>query len=339
MGLSRELPIKSHLDVLLACRVGKEIAKKIGFERADQSTITFAISELANNVISYGGKGTILIRELGLSEGIEIICSDEGPGIQNIEQALQDGYSTQGRLGIGLPGVKRVMDVFEINSHQERGTIVKVRKILSHGRRYPEEKSKKGISITLSKMIVGVVSVPKPDAITNGDAYYVKEFDDKTLLVIVDGLGHGKGAEASSQRAISYIEKNYRKSLLTLIEGCHDELRGTRGVVIGIVLIKNEKLSFAGVGNVQLHVFGERTIKPPSTPGVVGYNLSRIRESEIPYLIGDIIVMHSDGISEKFTLNSSLLLLRNPKEIAEEIANEYGRGTDDETVIVASPII
>jgi len=122
--------INSDQDIVLARQKGRAMAIELGFSSGDATLIATAISELARNIISYAGQGTIALTPLQTSSrtGMLIIASDHGPGIPDIQQALRDGFSTSGSLGIGLPGVRRLVDEFEIASQPRRGTTVKVKK-------------------------------------------------------------------------------------------------------------------------------------------------------------------------------------------------------------------
>ncbi|MEW5935559.1 MAG: ATP-binding protein, partial [Bacillota bacterium] len=102
----------------------------LGFSPTDAVVIATAISELARNIVQYARAGEILIRAVreGVREGIVVVARDDGPGIADVEQAMQDGYSTGGGLGFGLPGVKRLMDNFDIESRPGAGTTVTVAK-------------------------------------------------------------------------------------------------------------------------------------------------------------------------------------------------------------------
>lgn len=125
------IPINKEVDIILARKEGRELARELGFNSVEQCRIATAISELTRNIIRYAGHGKVLIRViLGRRKGIEITCSDEGPGIDDIEIALQDGYSTNRGLGAGLPGTRRLMDDFEIQSAADCGTTVIIRKWL-----------------------------------------------------------------------------------------------------------------------------------------------------------------------------------------------------------------
>jgi serine/threonine-protein kinase RsbT len=122
--------INSDQDIVVARQKGRALATELGFASGDATLIATAISELARNIVSYARRGQITLRLVnGLNrQGIAIVASDDGPGIHDIRQALRDGFSTSGSLGMGLPGVRRLMDEFEITSKPGRGTIVAVKK-------------------------------------------------------------------------------------------------------------------------------------------------------------------------------------------------------------------
>ena len=104
----------------------KDLASVLSFSRTDQTLIAAAVSEIARNIVVYAGSGEIVLRpERGDGRwGLRVVARDEGPGIADPEQALTDGYSTAGSLGLGLPGARRLMDSLEIESELGRGTTV-----------------------------------------------------------------------------------------------------------------------------------------------------------------------------------------------------------------------
>ena len=122
--------INSDQDIVSARQKGRAMAMELGFSSGDATLIATAISELARNIVTYARKGQITLKGVQGSSrvGILVIASDEGPGILDIRQALRDGFSTSGSLGLGLPGVRRLMDEFEINSQPSMGTTVTVKK-------------------------------------------------------------------------------------------------------------------------------------------------------------------------------------------------------------------
>jgi serine/threonine-protein kinase RsbT len=126
----RRIPIVTDADIVRARQQGREVASSLSFTPSDLTVIASAISELARNIFSYAGTGEIRV---GLIErngrrGVMVVAHDEGPGIRDVDLALQDGYSTSGSLGLGLPGVRRLVDEFEINTQVGVGTEITLRK-------------------------------------------------------------------------------------------------------------------------------------------------------------------------------------------------------------------
>lgn len=120
--------IKSDGDILVARQQGREMGINLGIGPSNLSVIATAISELARNILLYTRGGTIACWpvEKESKKGIVIQATDNGPGIADVEAAMRDGYSTSGGLGLGLPGVRRLMDEFAIVSRENRGTTVTV---------------------------------------------------------------------------------------------------------------------------------------------------------------------------------------------------------------------
>jgi serine/threonine-protein kinase RsbT len=124
------IPIASDLDIVRARQTGRTEASKLGFSSTDLTLIATAISELARNIVMYAREGEIIVRLVRSTDrqGIVVIARDKGPGIPDVHQTLRDGYSTSRSLGLGLPGVRRLMDEFEIESQVGQGTIVTIKK-------------------------------------------------------------------------------------------------------------------------------------------------------------------------------------------------------------------
>ena len=122
--------IASDVDVVQARQHGRELAAGAGFSTGDQTVIAAAISEIARNILMYAraGEMTLSVVANGERHALEVVARDEGPGIRDVERAMQDGYSTSGGLGLGLPGARRLMDDFEVISSLGKGTTVTMRK-------------------------------------------------------------------------------------------------------------------------------------------------------------------------------------------------------------------
>jgi serine/threonine-protein kinase RsbT len=128
-----QVPIRSDQDIVAARKKGRELALSLGFSASEATLVATAISELARNIVLYARSGEIQVQgiEQPHRRGIVVVARDDGPGIANVRQAIQDGFSTSGGLGLGLPGVRRLMDEFEIVSSPGYGTKVTARKWLS----------------------------------------------------------------------------------------------------------------------------------------------------------------------------------------------------------------
>lgn len=120
------MPIRSEYDLVPARQQGRELAESLGFSSSEATLVATAISELARNIVNYAVRGEIVLRRIQerSRSGITVIARDAGPGIANVKLAMQEGYSTSGGLGIGLPGVRRIMDEFHIETEPGAGTTV-----------------------------------------------------------------------------------------------------------------------------------------------------------------------------------------------------------------------
>ena len=124
------VPITSEADIVTARQKGRSLAVELGFQGADLTLIATAISEVSRNIVEYAQRGEIVLRPAnhGKRRGLSIVARDDGPGIPDIEQAMQYGYSSRRGLGVGLPGAKLLMDDFDIVSKAGVGTTITMKK-------------------------------------------------------------------------------------------------------------------------------------------------------------------------------------------------------------------
>lgn len=124
------VPIDSESQILIARQQARLLAAELGFWSVEQSFIAMAISEVALNILQYAGKGEVVLSKTQKNggQGILIEARDDGPGIPDVERAMQEGYSTSGGAGLGLAGAKRLMDEFDIVSEVGKGTTVTMKK-------------------------------------------------------------------------------------------------------------------------------------------------------------------------------------------------------------------
>lgn len=125
------IPIASEGDIVIARQQGRTLAGQLGASRGAMTLVASAISELARNIVQYAREGEIVLSMVEEGRrGIQIVARDRGPGIPDLELAMRDGYSTGGSLGLGLPGARRLMDEFAIDSEVGKGTTILMRKWL-----------------------------------------------------------------------------------------------------------------------------------------------------------------------------------------------------------------
>jgi serine/threonine-protein kinase RsbT len=121
------IPIESDADVVTARQRAREMAGELELTTTDQTLLATAISEVARNITTYAKRGEVLlsvVRDDGGRKGIQVIARDEGPGIADLELALRDGYTSGSGLGLGLPGARRLVDDFDIETTPGQGTKV-----------------------------------------------------------------------------------------------------------------------------------------------------------------------------------------------------------------------
>jgi serine/threonine-protein kinase RsbT len=122
--------VDTDADIVVARAEARAMAERLGFPRPDPTLIATAISEIARNIIVHVGRGEIVLRPIDDANryGLVVIATDKGPGIRDPEAALRDDFSGRGGLGLGLPGARRLMDDFEVESDPDNGTTVTMRK-------------------------------------------------------------------------------------------------------------------------------------------------------------------------------------------------------------------
>lgn len=330
---SGELRIELPDHVHWAKGVIRRFAEKIGFSQILLHGIELCVAELATNLVVHKSKNGRIsfhaITENGL-KGIEITAQDDGPGIKNIPEALHGGTSTSGSLGQGLASVQRTVDEFEIHSNHN-GTLVRIRKYL------PPEKDKEDLA--RKDLVISVSVRTHPESNVCGDGHMIRHDGSKTLLSVIDGLGHGKQARDAAAVAEAYLHANYRKPLEQMPEELHALLRHTRGAVAGIVRIDEVKgtMDFIGVGNISARLWmadSKEMVRPVSMSGTLGVSLRTPRIFSYPWTKKSILIMHSDGLREHWDLSREDITLP-AAEISQMLIQNYWRKNDDATVLVA----
>ncbi|MCP9494735.1 MAG: ATP-binding protein [Pyrinomonadaceae bacterium MAG19_C2-C3] len=291
--------------------------------------------------------------------GIELVYLDKGPGIYDIARALSDGVSSGGSLGTGLGAVKRLTDDFDLYSmvatsasismrttaarRTNHGTGLLCRKSLPREHRASYDaslsSSSNDIAADTPPIKCGTWSRPYPGESFNGDAYFIKTEAETTFAAVIDGLGHGAGAYQASQEALRVLEVwTADEPLDALVFAVHERLRGTRGAVMSVVTIDHahNRLTFAGVGNIQTRVFGTPApVHLIPTNGTLGARLGKVSVWSHAWANGATLVMSSDGLSASWDItNYPQLLAHDPQLAAAILMRDFSRDSDDATVMV-----
>ncbi|AGW14938.1 ATP-binding SpoIIE family protein phosphatase [Megalodesulfovibrio gigas] len=318
-------PVRGESDVLRARSIARETAERLGFDGIRTASVEIAVSELGLNLIKHKTVGSVLlIRTLyaGQIPGVEIVSEDHGPGMADPLRAMEDGYSTAGSLGIGLSGIRRLMDEFHMEQLLPLGTRICVRKWL-----HSENSPRLGFS---------VFNRPAMGEKQSGDLFFIKQHVDFGMFGIVDALGHGKEAHAVATRAILHLEHCFEQPMEDIFSSCHDALRGTRGAAMALARVDNttRQLSYLSIGNIELVVLtGACAKRLPGRYGTLGASYAQAKVQNLPLPTRAAIIMHSDGIEAGMELPQTLLLM-SAQEIALHIFEKHTKMHDDATVIV-----
>ncbi len=312
-------------DVPRARRAARTLAAAAGFGSAEAAEVETVASELATNLVKHawgGGEIAVLVRAEGGRGGIEVRAVDGGPGIADVERALVGGHSTRGTLGIGLSGVKRLMDDFALRTGPGAGTEVTACKWLDRQ--------------AAPLVRFSVLASPMPGEALSGDAYFIRRFPDVELFGVLDVLGHGPEAHQVALRCLELLEAHCREDLGAIIGACHRGLRHTRGAALALARVDRAttSLEHVSVGNVETRVFHTpRPVRPFCFNGTLGMALESSRPSTYPLAPGAVVVMYSDGLDSRFDVPAHPLG-ETPQRIAEAIFAGHVRGTDDATLLV-----
>ncbi len=163
----------------------------------------------------------------------------------------------------------------------------------------------------------------------------------KTILCVADGLGHGEHAEAAAKAAVDYVGRHLSDSLPEIFADCDRALRDTRGAVMGLAVVDEEKgtLTYAGIGNARAVVIGaksaKRTYRMSSSYGIVGGGYKALALETVPFSPGDVVVLHTDGVKEMSDISGYAdIAPEDVQRLAERILRDWGLKSDDAAILV-----
>lgn len=308
-----------------ARRQAERLARSAGFSDSDAGKVALVATETASNLVKHAGHGEMVLGVLGRAV-IQILGLDRGPGLGSRAESLRDGFSTTGTAGTGLGAIQRLSTVFDLYSARDKGTAVLSQ--ISNENQVRAESAPLG---------TGAVSVPVVGEEVCGDAWEEVAASQPVILV-ADGLGHGPDAHLAAERARGAFLTGPGDDLGLIFARMNDRLRGTRGAAAAVARLDaaTRTVRFAGVGNIAgvvLSGTGRRALV--SQNGTVGGPMPVMRTVTEPLPERGLLVLHSDGVSARWTFDSYPgLMSHHPALIAGVLFRDFARPRDDATVVV-----
>ena len=333
-SLQSSLAIADQSDVGECRRRAMSMAEQYGFDETQVGRVGIVATEMANNIFRHAGGGTVLTQVLddSIQPEFEILGIDQGSGMSDVQACLRDGHSTRGTAGTGLGAIFRLSTVFDIFSLPGKGTAVLSRIRSRATARHTALPS-------ASKLELGVVSLAMAGEIECGDSWGIADNDQFISILVADGLGHGPLAASASKAAVAAFVNNPFDRPEEALRAMHRAASGTRGTAAACARLNSAELTidYAGVGNISGAVVTEaRPRGMVSHNGTLGLQVARTQQFQYPMPGGSYVVMHSDGLSSRWSLaDYPGLAQRHPAIIAAVLYRDYSRVRDDVTVIVA----
>jgi anti-sigma regulatory factor (Ser/Thr protein kinase) len=309
-------------------RTAQRLAEAHEFDETLVGRVGIVTTEMANNLVKHAGRGELLIQALqdGVGVAIEVVTIDRGPGMQ-VQMCMRDGYSTAGSAGTGLGAISRLSTMFDLYSH-EQGTVA-VARIAK------QEKPGTGASPNFD---FGAISLAVAGEVECGDIWRIASRGGTTAILVGDGLGHGPLAATAARAAAAAFEARPFDPPSECMQHLHLALSGGRGAAAACAVLDGDgKIIFSGVGNIAGSVVSpERSRGMVSHNGILGVQVVRKQQFEYEYSAGDRVVMHSDGVSARWSVSAYPgLFMRHAAVIAGILYRDHARPRDDATVVVS----
>lgn len=311
-----------------ARRVAESAAARLGLDEERVAEVGLVASELATNQVRHAGAGTVHVRALrsGCDAAVHVLAVDSGPGMRDITAAMRDGSSTGGTLGIGLGTLPRLTTAWDAWTAPGHGTVVSA--ALAARRSPTPAAAWLAAPTAVSRALTGQSVC--------GDGFAVRRDDDATTVLVADGLGHGPLAATASREAVRAFLDAPAAGPLDLLRTVHRALSGTRGAAVAVAQHRGDALRWAGLGNIVGAVHGGRRVRGlVSHPGIAGSHARSLQETTLPLEAGDVVVLHSDGVTDRMPLDDHPgLLARTPAVVAAVLLRDFGVRRDDACVLV-----
>ena len=327
------LPVEDASHVGECRRSAQRLAESYDLDATVVGRVGIVATELANNLVKHAGRGELLIQGIfnGSQVAIEVISVDRGRGM-DVDTCMRDGYSTAGTAGNGLGAVRRMSSLFDAYSLLDQGTVVVSRVARQPRPRLVDPEEEKPFEF-------GAICLAMLGEIECGDTWRIAQRGDATAILVADGLGHGPlAAAASGSAGASFAERPFDEPSESM-QRLHSALAGGRGAAAACAILDSSKakITYAGVGNIAGSVVSVDYSKGMvSHNGILGVQLLRKRQFDYHYNPGSRVVMHSDGMSARWSIRDYPgLFTRHAAVVAAVLYRDHARVRDDVTVIVS----
>jgi anti-sigma regulatory factor (Ser/Thr protein kinase) len=308
-------------------RSAERLAIELAMPERRIADLAIVAAEAAGNLVKHADQGMLLIRAVRTPEqaGVEIVAVDSGPGMADVAHAVGDGHSTAGTLGIGLGAIVRQSGWADLHSVPGKGTVMAAQV-------WP--------SATPDPAWASGVTRPLTGEPVSGDAFAVRETHGRRQVMMCDGLGHGGPAAAAANEAVRAFADAPATSPAGVVEVLHHKLNHTRGAALAVAELDAGAgvLRYAGLGNISGTLFGPEGNRRGlvSLPGIAGHQRRQIREFDYPLAPGSVLLMHSDGVVDRWSPTEYPgLFTHSPIVIAATVLRDAGIRRDDAGVLVA----
>jgi len=325
------VPVTEISQVAEARRRAAIMADGLGYDETATGRVAIVVTELATNIVKYGGPGEILLGayEDETGHGFEMLALDKGDGMASPARAQADGHSTGGSSGNGLGAVRRQAQAFDIASWPGLGTAVLAR---------VGPRPARGGDVDAAVPSHGAAARALKDEAVSGDVHCVLRDRQGWTMLVADGLGHGPQAAIAADAALALFRRHSGEAPAAILAAIHDGLGHTRGGAVSVCRLDPQAGTavFCGIGNVAgAVVTGGTTIRTVSLAGTAGHVARTIREFTYPFGPGSLFVMQSDGVATGWSLERYPGLgYAHPSLIAGVLYRDFGRPRDDATVLV-----
>ncbi|MFI6227376.1 SpoIIE family protein phosphatase [Micromonospora echinospora] len=307
-------------------RAAERLGEQLHLGARRTADLAIVAAELTSNLVKHAQDGVLLLRPArrGGEAGVELVAVDSGPGMADLTVSSRDGHSTTGTLGIGLGAIARQASWYDGYSQSGRGTVLAVQV-------WPSAVPSPGWAAGITRPLTGEERC--------GDAFAVRLADGRPQVLVCDGLGHGPLAAVASEAAVAAFRAAPAGSPKAVVEHLHRSLAHTRGAALAVAELEPSagRLRFAGLGNIAATVVEHgRRRGLVSLPGIAGHQRPVVREYEYPFGGDALLVMHTDGVADRWQLTEYPGLAdRAPLLTAATILRDYGVRRDDAGVLVA----